>query len=88
MTETPAQAAKAKVRIGAWMMIAGTLGALMALLTFYDVWNASDSADRPVGWILVAVACGVLSIAGFVVLWGGLTAGARDAAGHAPPPGA
>ena len=65
---------------------AGTLGALMALLTFYDVWNASDSADRPVAWILVAVACGVLSIAGFVALWGGLTAGARDAAEHAPPP--
>jgi hypothetical protein len=76
-------AARGKVRLGAWMIIAGSLGAVMALLTYIDVWDVSDS--KPTGWGVVAALCAVLAIAGFVVLWGGLTAGAKASAASAPP---
>jgi hypothetical protein len=87
MTETPAQAARGKVRLGAWMIIAGTLGAVIALLTYIDVWDASDGGG-PAGWAVLAALCAVLSLAGFVVMWSGLTAQARAraAAGPVAPP--
>lgn len=78
-------AARGKVRIGSWMVIAGSLGAILSLLTYIDVWDASDT--KPVGWALAAVACAVLAIGGFVVLWGGMTAGARAAHDAAPNDG-
>ena len=65
----------AKIRLGSWMMIAGTLGAVLALLTWVDVWDASDT--KPTGWALVGMACAVLALGGFVVFWGGLSAKAR-----------
>jgi Na+/melibiose symporter-like transporter len=67
-----------KIRLGSWMMIAGTLGAVIALLTWIDVWNASDT--KPTGWALVGAACGVLALAGFAVFWSGLTVRSRAAA--------
>ncbi len=75
MTDAATVAARGRVRIGAWMVIAGTLGAVLALLTYIDVWDVSDT--KPVGWAIVAALCAVLSLGGFVVLWGGLTAGAK-----------
>ena len=36
-------AARGKVRIGSWMVIAGSLGAILALLTYIDVWDVSDT---------------------------------------------
>ena len=57
------------------MVIAGSLGAILALLTWFDVWQVSDT--RPTGWGVVAIACFVLTLAGFVVLWRGLTERAR-----------
>lgn len=77
-------AARGKVRLGSWMIIAGTLGAILALLTYVDVWNATE--DTPTAWGFVAALCGVLAIGGFVVLWGGLTAGARLSASNGAPP--
>jgi len=68
-------AARGKVRLGTWMIIAGSLGAVMALLTYIDVWDASDT--KPTAWAFLAALCAVLALGGFVVLWGGLTAGAR-----------
>ena len=57
------------------MVIAGSLGAILALLTWFDVWQVSDT--RPTGWGIVAIVCFVLTLAGFVVLWRGLTERAR-----------
>jgi Na+/melibiose symporter-like transporter len=71
-----------RIRLGSWMMIAGTLGAVIALLTWIDVWNASDS--RPAGWALVGAACGVLALAGFAVFWQGLTIKSRASGGATP----
>lgn len=68
-------AARGKVRLGTWMIIAGSLGAVMAVLTYIDVWDASD--NRPTAWAFAAAACSALALGGFVVLWGGMTAGAR-----------
>ena len=86
MTETPQQAAMARVRMGSWMLIAGSLGAVLALLTWFDVWNVSD--EKPTGWALVAAACFVLCLAGFAVLWTGLRAGAlSERGGTRRPPG-
>ena len=68
-------AARGKVRLGSWMIIAGTLGAVLALLTYIDVWNMSDA--KPTAWGGVALLCMLLAIGGFVVLWGGLTTGAK-----------
>ncbi|UDY35756.1 hypothetical protein [Dermatobacter hominis] len=83
-TDPAIVAARGRVRLGAWMIIAGSLGAIMALLTYVDVWDVSDT--KPAGWGVVAALCAVLALAGFVVLWGGLTAGARATAASAPPP--
>ena len=82
-TTDPAVVARGKVRLGSWMIIAGSLGAIMALLTYIDVWDVSDT--KPTGWGIVAALCAVLALGGFVVLWGGLTAGARASAADAPP---
>ena len=71
-----------KIRLGSWMMIAGTLGAVLALLTWIDVWNASDS--KPTGWALVGVACAVLALGGFAVFWQGLTIKSRASGGATP----
>ncbi len=71
-------AAQGRVRLGAWMIIAGTLGTVLAVLTYIDVWNVSDT--KPTAWAVVAALCAVLSLGGFVVLWAGLTAGAKAAA--------
>ena len=67
--------ARGRVRLGSWMIIAGSLGAILCLLTYLDVWNVSDT--KPIGWALGAALCAVLAIGGFVVLWGGLTEGAK-----------
>jgi Na+/melibiose symporter-like transporter len=72
----------AKIRLGAWMMIAGTLGAILALLTWVDVWDASDT--EPTGWAFVGAACGVLALAGFAVCFSGLQEKARATAGAEP----
>lgn len=71
-------AAQGRVRLGAWMIIAGTLGTVLAVLTYIDVWNVSDT--EPTAWAVIAALCAVLSLGGFVVLWAGLTAGAKAAA--------
>lgn len=76
-------AARGRVRLGSWMVIAGSLGTVLALLTYLDVWNVSDT--RPRGWAIVAFLCAVLTLAGFVVLWSGLTAGARATQEQAAP---
>jgi Na+/melibiose symporter-like transporter len=73
----------ARIRLGSWMMIAGTLGAILALLTWVDVWDASDT--RPTGWAFVGAACGVLALAGFAVCFTGLQEKARSAAGPDDP---
>ena len=75
MQDPDVVAARGRVRLGTWMVIAGSLGAVLALLTYIDVWDVSDT--KPAGWGIAALACAVLAIGGFVVLWGGLTAGAR-----------
>ena len=54
MPQTVDQPGMARIRLGAWMMIAGTLGAILALLTWIDVWDASDT--KPAGWALAAAA--------------------------------
>lgn len=82
-TDPAVVAARGKVRLGAWMIIAGSLGAILALLTYMDVWDVSDT--KPTGWGIVAALCAVLALGGFVVLWGGLTAAARATAAGAPP---
>ena len=84
-TDPAIVAARGKVRLGSWMIIAGSLGAIMALLTYMDVWDVSGT--KPTGWGIVAALCAVLALGGFVVLWSGLTAGARaNAAAGTPPP--
>ncbi len=57
------------------MVIAGTAGAILASLTYVDVWQVSDS--RPPLWAVVAAACAVLTLAGAAILWGGITARSR-----------
>ena len=71
----------ARVRLGSWMVIAGSLGAILALLTWFDIWQVSDT--RPTGWGIVAIGCFVLTLAGFVVLWRGLTERAQAEAAAA-----
>ncbi|MFZ4669334.1 MAG: hypothetical protein ACOYML_08545 [Microthrixaceae bacterium] len=71
----------ARVRLGSWMVIAGSLGAILALLTWFDIWQVSDT--RPTGWGIVTIACFVLTLAGFVVLWRGLTERAQAEAAAA-----
>jgi len=71
--------AAARTRLGAWMVIAGTSGTVLALLTYVDVWQVSDS--RPTAWAVVAAACAVLTLAGAAMLWSGITRRARSAAG-------
>jgi len=82
MTQVVDQPGMPKIRLGAWMMIAGTLGAILALLTWVDVWDASDT--KPTGWAFVGAACGVLALAGFAVCFSGLQEKARAAAGTDP----
>ncbi|MFM7509040.1 MAG: hypothetical protein ACKO5A_05780 [Actinomycetota bacterium] len=65
----------ASVRLGSWMLIAGTAGAILAVLTYVDVWQISDS--RPTIWAVVAAACAVLTLAGAATLWSGITERAR-----------
>jgi len=72
--------AAARTRLGAWMVIAGTSGTVLALLTYVDVWQISDS--RPTVWAVVAAACAVLTLAGAAMLWSGITRRARTAAGR------
>jgi Na+/melibiose symporter-like transporter len=84
MTQAVDRPGMDKIRLGSWMMIAGTLGAVLALLTWIDVWNASDS--KPTGWALVGVACAVLALGGFAVFWQGLTIKSRASSGSTPEP--
>ena len=63
------------MRLGTWMIIAGTLGTVLAVLTYIDVWDASDTKSP--AWGVIAALCAVVALGGFVVLWGGLTAGAK-----------
>jgi Na+/melibiose symporter-like transporter len=79
---------QARIRLGAWMMIAGTIGAVLAVLTWLDVWNASDT--KPVGWAIIAALCAVLALAGFATCFKGLQEKAQAAAAEAPqdPPAA
>ena len=84
MQDPDVVAARGRVRLGTWMVIAGSLGAVLALLTYIDVWDVSDT--KPAGWGIAALVCAVLAIGGFVVLWGGLTAGARAAQAAAERP--
>ena len=78
--------AAARTRLGAWMVIAGTAGAVLALLTYVDVWQVSDT--RPTAWAVVAAACAVLTLAGAAVLWSGVTLRARSAQSRSPHTGA
>ncbi len=73
----------ARIRLGAWMTIAGTLGALLAFFTYIDVWNASDNTDRPVGWLPATIGCVVLTVAGLATLWRGMRGGSGPGAGSA-----
>lgn len=66
------------------MIIAGTIGAVLALLTYIDVWDASNT--KPTAWWVIAAFCGVLALGGFVVLWSGLTAGAKANAANTTHP--
>jgi len=68
--------AAARIRLGSWMLIAGTAGTILALLTYIDVWQVSDS--RPTIWAVVAAACAVLTLAGAARLWSGVTLRARS----------
>jgi Na+/melibiose symporter-like transporter len=86
MPQTVDQPGNARIRLGAWMMIAGSLGAILALLTWIDVWDASDT--KPVGWAIAAALCAVLALAGFAVCFTGLQERSRAAASQAPPAGA
>jgi Na+/melibiose symporter-like transporter len=75
------QPGMARIRIGAWMMIAGSLGAILALLTWIDVWDVSDT--KPTGWAIAAALCAVLALAGFVVCFKGLQEKSQAAASAA-----
>ena len=66
------------------MIIAGTLGAVLALLTYIDVWDASDTKSP--AWGVISALCAGLALGGVVVLWGGLTPGAQANAASTPPP--
>ena len=74
-SDQPLRDAAAKVRLGAWMVVAGTAGTILAVLTYVDVWQVSDG--RPTVWGLVAAGCAVLTLAGAAVLWSGVTARVR-----------
>lgn len=61
-------AVRAQQRVAVWMVVAGALGALMAFLTWLDVWQATDGPGRPVVWLVVTVVFAAVAVAGVVVL--------------------